>query len=1080
MSTKVETNCEDIPDEDVNSPLKRHASIKHSPSLIDYDDDSIDSDTDLNVKLKEDDILGIESMFAPGETKKVDVSVQNKDQNMVVLKFNSKGDVEIPQNVSNRSNTKRTSVEVLESAKHFRTAWKNIETADRNVKTQQNVQIELGGIIRQHNDVQYSKCDFRLNRWKDAVSMLTIPLAVLLISTIFSSRYGYNFTVTPTNSNYDNYRSFLGSKECPNSPEIIENVTGVMSINGGWKLWPMVLCTFILIFSLWLFYLRKVYQHSFRNRIKQQIHVCISLVATSLLIALGEISIGFHGFCDGSIIFLLAFTYTLARLSVFQAFITAIAICIVYELPSLPWYNVKDCHGFNAEDKLYFSPFLFSYAIALLCPGYYVHNKLKHDTNLNEEVEEQVINMKLETQLYDTTMQQMLPTKKLRDILESGSTVADQISCCSVMFAYVYGLDSEFIKPLEQHRHLNYLFSEFDDAVDNFDTVEKIKTIGCDYMCVSGIKKASRYHTENIADFAFKVIEIIKEYRSRPENEILRKVNLSWKIGIASGPAVGGVIGGTKFTYDVFGDTVNTASRMYSHSTEGNIMTVGKTAETLKKYFNVIPHPDGILNIKGKGPMQTYYIQGRKEDTLRPRERYRIKKKGTFSDDDDFEQKFNKFEEDHDIEVVRINVKSGDIESLSGGRGSLEALQRKERKRREKWIIPTFCVCTSCAFWAQKHSRKRFLKLTKLKHEESVMKKKHDQAQHLFEKMPIPPSVVRDLQAGKPVFRESFATVLFADIKSFTVFSGTVTAIQLVKILNVMFLKFDMLAKYHIVEKMKTIGDCYVAATGMLQNHDSEIDEVKDTDYKSHRQIISKKLSVLRNRSNRRKSLLEDSNNNRHKDFQNHAVRMVYMGLDMHRAMLALNSEFSTNLMIRVGIHSGHVMGGILGTKRLAFDIWGLDVELANEYEAGGVPKRVNVSEPTYQRAKGEFDFELRPKLMKIEMHERPTIEMKAYLVVDPVKAQQDAAEAKTVAEIGKVMKHLEKLIEEQGSRLTYMTAKRILSREFSEEIVTNCKNDIRTCLRAVAGKRHSTADAEIAPDKSAEPHTNNTQLSIE
>eukprot|EP00944_MAST-04C_sp_MAST-4C-sp1_P001366 g1366.t1 len=1094
---------------------------------------------------------------------------------------------------------------------------------------------------------------------------------------------------------------------------------------------------------------------------------------------MGEISIGFHGFCEGAIIFLIVFTYLIPRLTVCQAFGTAITICLVYELPSLPWYDQRECHAFNSKEKLEVAWVLGAYSIALLLAADYVYRMYKHDAQLNRKIKDQVEDMEVETEMYDRIMEHILPTKKLREILESGSTVADQVSCCSVMFAYMYGLDSEEIRSLEQHKHLNYLFSKFDDEVDNFDTVEKIKTIGCDYMCVSGIKKASRYHTENIADFAFKVIEIIKEYRSRPENEILRKVNLSWKIGIASGPAVGGVIGGTKFTYDVFGDTVNTASRMYSHSTEGNIMTVGKTAETLKKYFNVIPHPDGILNIKGKGPMQTYYIQGRKEGTLRPRDRYKRSSRNISS----VSTNFDAFEYNPDIEVARINVTSGNIESLSGGRGSLDALLKRkkisneeaqnkiregriaksvrrfqefggllgrfsstkrihkkyskhykgmeksfvsahadaliiaewfanplvaawkrvlwylwrliatkekddkpvnqssgdkplklshyksssfirlsrfmviERKFTEQciekgvrtmawwalsflflevalhmlirlffssgkifqastneefeameicdailwcwinptlllfavfvlseplstdtdkeeqdlhtlqsqytgvqhladakqkfmdalkvnhimvaqffilslgaahlmlvyydphfmwsfiilfpfitlmkffsfsstliinvilvslfpvvlwashaledfdgmfvdlsktrvetrvdifwhfmeWLLPTFAVCHMSAFQNQRNIRRRFLKLSRLKHEETMMKKKRDHAHTLFEKMPIPPRVMNDLQEGKPVFRESFATVLFADIKSFTVFSGTVTAMQLVKILNSMFMKFDKLAKHHTVEKIKTIGDCYVAASGIFDN-DVAV-EVDAQEKPLRRDTMSQCLSVFE----KRRSAVPLAGAN----FANHATRMVFMGLDMHKAMLALNAEFSVNLMIRVGIHSGHVMGGILGTKRLAFDIWGYDVELANEFEAGGVPKRVNVSETTYQRAKDQFDFELRKELMKVEMHGNPPIELKAYLVIDPdeTKQDKDVSKAQLDEEKAKVMARLSDLIEKHGDRLTYMTAKRVLTDEFSSDLVTECKSQIRSVLRALVGRKNT------------------------
>eukprot|EP00501_MAST-03F_sp_TOSAG23-6_P002228 GSMAST32.ASY1.ANO1.2328.1 assembled CDS len=149
-----------------------------------------------------------------------------------------------------------------------------------------------------------------------------------------------------------------------------------------------------------------------------------------------------------------------------------------------------------------------------------------------------------------------------------------------------------------------------------------------------------------------------------------------------------------------------------------------------------------------------------------------------------------------------------------------------------------------------------------------------------------------------------------------------------------MFLKFDKLAKHHNVEKIKTIGDCYI--------------------------IIHLTLILL----------------------ANHAVLMIRFSLDIHRVMLALNAEFDLNLVIRSGVHTGHVVGGVIGSKRLAFDIWGETVDLANAFETKGIGGRVHCSEATRNRASTEFVFEKRKELIELHLPEREPIKITGFLVL--------------------------------------------------------------------------------------------------
>jgi len=187
----------------------------------------------------------------------------------------------------------------------------------------------------------------------------------------------------------------------------------------------------------------------------------------------------------------------------------------------------------------------------------------------------------------------------------------------------------------------------------------------------------------------------------------------------------------------------------------------------------------------------------------------------------------------------------------------------------------------------------------------------------------LPKVVIRQVQdkGEKPII-DGFGTILFADIVSFTVFSGTVNAVELVQILNRMFVLNDELAAELNVEKIKTLGDCYVAATGVLT------------------------------------------------PMPDHAAQMIWMGLGMHKVMQQLNDEFNLDLHIRVGCNSGSVVGGVVGKKKLAFDIWGRTVDVANWMESEGVPDRVHVSQETYLRARTEGVLRFKKRETKIEFKE--------------------------------------------------------------------------------------------------------------
>ena len=166
---------------------------------------------------------------------------------------------------------------------------------------------------------------------------------------------------------------------------------------------------------------------------------------------------------------------------------------------------------------------------------------------------------------------------------------------------------AETQSPRDLMRLLNAFFSRFDALVDRYG-LEKIKTIGDCYMAVGGVPVPQPDHAQRVADMAVSL---------QDEVPILGRENacpFELRVGIDTGPLVAGVIGTTKFSYDLWGDTVNTASRMQSHAAPGEILVTASAFERLGDSFSF--EGPRIIAVKGKGALPTYRLLGRNRDPL--------------------------------------------------------------------------------------------------------------------------------------------------------------------------------------------------------------------------------------------------------------------------------------------------------------------------------------------------------------------------------------------------------------------------------------------------------------------------------
>ncbi len=180
---------------------------------------------------------------------------------------------------------------------------------------------------------------------------------------------------------------------------------------------------------------------------------------------------------------------------------------------------------------------------------------------------------------------------------------ARAFSNVSVLFADLVGFTphSSRLGPEELVQMLDRLFSRFDELVREMG-VEKIKTIGDAYMACCGLPRPRDDHADVVAKLGVRMLAAVQDFNRQ------HGTGLDLRIGIATGPAVAGVIGRSKFIYDLWGDTVNTASRMESHGVPGCVQITRETYAALSDRAGF--ESRGIIQVKGKGEMEVFLARG--------------------------------------------------------------------------------------------------------------------------------------------------------------------------------------------------------------------------------------------------------------------------------------------------------------------------------------------------------------------------------------------------------------------------------------------------------------------------------------
>ncbi len=223
-----------------------------------------------------------------------------------------------------------------------------------------------------------------------------------------------------------------------------------------------------------------------------------------------------------------------------------------------------------------------------------------------------------------------------------------------------------------------------------------------------------------------------------------------------------------------------------------------------------------------------------------------------------------------------------------------------------------FCViCTLSVFLYERLQWTEFQARTRLQAEQA-------KSERLLLNI-LPSSVAERLKVDEGTLADDFAevSVLFADLVGFTELSSRLAPADLVELLNTIFSEFDRLAEKHGLEKIKTVGDAYMVVAGLPEPHQKEP-----------------------------------------------SLAMAKMALDMQAAIAEFNQQYlKDNLQIRIGIHTGPVVAGVIGIKKFAYDLWGDTVNIASRMESHSLPGRIQVSETVYQRLKAHYQFSPRGQI---------------------------------------------------------------------------------------------------------------------
>ncbi len=209
----------------------------------------------------------------------------------------------------------------------------------------------------------------------------------------------------------------------------------------------------------------------------------------------------------------------------------------------------------------------------------------------------------------DSLLCNILPEKTAQELKEAGKVQAKHFESVTVMFTdfKAFTANSNLLSPEELVESIDFYFSKFDEIMEKYG-LEKIKTIGDAYMCAGGLPFPTSDHAHKMVEAALEIAEFVDESKKEDPNNLTR---FDIRIGINTGAVVAGVVGTKKFAYDIWGDTVNIASRMESNSEAGKINVSENTYQLIKEDYYCSYR--GEIEAKYKGKLNMYFVNAKKD-----------------------------------------------------------------------------------------------------------------------------------------------------------------------------------------------------------------------------------------------------------------------------------------------------------------------------------------------------------------------------------------------------------------------------------------------------------------------------------
>lgn len=212
----------------------------------------------------------------------------------------------------------------------------------------------------------------------------------------------------------------------------------------------------------------------------------------------------------------------------------------------------------------------------------------------------------------DHLLNNILPLETAQELKECGKVKAKKFESVTVLFTDFkeFTMHSEHLSPEKLVDSVNFYFSKFDEIIGKYG-LEKIKTIGDSYMCAGGLPFPCKNHPVKVILAAFEIVKFMNEAKLSPNLDL---AHFEVRIGVNTGPVVAGVVGSKKFAYDIWGDTVNVASRMETNCETGKINISENTYRKIKENFDC--EYRGEIQAKNKGKLKMYYAKHIKNQTM--------------------------------------------------------------------------------------------------------------------------------------------------------------------------------------------------------------------------------------------------------------------------------------------------------------------------------------------------------------------------------------------------------------------------------------------------------------------------------